>query len=187
MSRCQWRWPRGVGTQDVGGKGASGQPPLSAGPRAQPGHPPCQVQSLGPRDPPSIQRPTSDAGTDRKRLTPPLPGLCASRPPAQFPHSVPLGSHRHKGCGRGSHPPPCAGETPAEGPARGALGEAIPNGGSGAGSGAGSASRVVGAAGWPLQGLGQQATGSGHWPDDEGSAPPPGVTAGWPQSDHSTP
>lgn len=48
-------------------------------------------------------RPTPDRGTGRKRLgalAPPSPAIVL-RPPAQFPHSVPPGSHRHKGCGRG--------------------------------------------------------------------------------------
>lgn len=94
--------------------------------------------------------------------------------------------------GRPPPPPPTQGRRrpapgPSEGPARGALREAIPHGGSGAGSGAGSVSRVVGAAGRPLQVSGQQAAGSGHWLGDEGSAPPPGVAAGWAHSDHPTP
>lgn len=59
-------------------------------------------------------------------LTPPLPSLCALLPPGPFPHSVPPGSHRHKGCRgvattlHGERPRP-AGSEAAGGAAVGAL------------------------------------------------------------------
>lgn len=95
-----------LGACSGGGPGALPDPGAGRGAHAQPvpehGDPPytlmanCRCRNRQEE----AQRP----------LTPPLPGLCATWPPAPFPHSVPPGSHRHRGCRR-SGPYPAQAET----------------------------------------------------------------------------
>lgn len=193
VSRSVRRRPRDVGTQDVGGEGASRSRPSAPGPGPSRDTRHARSRPQGPETlPASKAQPQTQGQTGRGRPRP-SPAFVL-RGPQPSPHTrCPWGHTGTKAVGRAATPPPPTqgrrrpAPGPSEGPARGALREAIPHGGSGAGSGAGSASRVVGAAGRPLQVSGQQAAGSGHWLGDEGSAPPPGVTAGWAHSDHPTP
>lgn len=71
--------------------GRRGQWVTGAQPVPRRGDPPCVLRGSNRR---------GDRQEEAAALTPPLPGLCALWPPAPFPHSVPPGSRRHKGCGR---------------------------------------------------------------------------------------
>ena len=90
-----------LGACSGGGPGALPDPGAGRGAHAQPvpehGDPPYTLMA-------NCRRRNRQEEAQRP-LTPPLPGLCAPWPPAPFPHSVPPGSHRHRGCRRsGPHP-----------------------------------------------------------------------------------
>lgn len=172
-----------------GGLRAAAPQRPAQGPAGTPARP-----GLGPRPQrPSLHPTSSLSRRDRQEEADPAPPrpLCFEAPsPVPTLGAPGVTQAQRLWEGWPPPPPPRAGETPAgsravRGAGQGRTGEAIPRGGSGAGSGAGSASRVVQAAGRPLQVRASrpQALDTGRVM----KAQRPGVTAGWAQSDHPAP